>query len=217
MKTKRFWKRLLPAILVLLLLSGGLIAAASDCGVYHKLLRLHVLANSDSAEDQAVKLLVRDRVIKTLEPVFTVTYSSIEALEEAVRERFPALQAAAEEVLRENGFSYGVRVTLTKEAYPTRAYENLTLPAGVYHSLRVLLGDGGGHNWWCVLYPPLCLFAAKKEEPPREDGTGEGALLQVGLTKDEAALVLPKSEDGRLHFRFRLLELLGELRGKLQK
>ncbi len=118
-------------------------------------LRMHVRANSDSAEDQAVKYAVKDALVERLLPV-AAECGSKEAAAEAVRAALPALERAADAVLAEAGFSYTARASLRQEEFPARVYEGVTLAAGVYDALVVELGAGTGQNWWCVVYPPLC-------------------------------------------------------------
>ena len=118
-------------------------------------LRLHVLANSDSPEDQAVKLEVRDAILEAAADVAPAT--GVQDAERLVMERGAQLQAAVERVLRERGFSYGVQLYLGKSDFPDKTYGGVTYPAGEYEALRVVLGEGKGQNWWCVIYPPLCL------------------------------------------------------------
>ena len=121
-------------------------------------LRVHIRANSNAEIDQSVKYKVRDAVVEFLTPTVAACESKEEAMS-AVKRNLSSVAAVADEVLRENGFSYGARASLREEKFPTRVYENLTLEAGVYDALIVELGSGAGDNWWCVVYPPLC-FAA---------------------------------------------------------
>lgn len=131
---------------------------AQPQGAETSYLRMHVRANSDSAADQAVKYEVKDAVVDLLMPVAARCESREEAMA-AVEAAIPAIEAAAERVLAENGFSYGARAQLRREQFPTRVYDGVTLEAGVYDALIVELGEAGGANWWCVLYPPLCFSA----------------------------------------------------------
>lgn len=133
-------------------------AKASE-SVRTEVVRLHILANSDSEEDQEVKLLVRDALLRESEAL-SGEYSSVEEAEEYFRANKEELTEIANRVLRENGFSYTATVTLTEEFYETRQYGDLTFPAGIYTSLRVILGEGEGHNWWCVMFPNLCVPVA---------------------------------------------------------
>ena len=126
-------------------------------------LRLHVLANSDSPPDQAVKLEVRDAVLQAVQDV-----TSAHGLTDAktlVMAHGAELQAAAEAVLAQNGLAYGAQLYLGPSSFPDRTYGSTIYPAGEYEALRVVLGEGAGQNWWCVIYPPLCLAA---EEPAEE-------------------------------------------------
>lgn len=120
-----------------------------------KLIRLHVIANSDSPEDQRVKLLVRDEVIKFLQPRLQNVHSTAEAKREISREAL-SLQAAANRCLRGERAQYQAAVELGRFDFPAKAYGKLVLPEGNYEALRVVLGEGKGRNWWCVLFPPLC-------------------------------------------------------------
>ncbi|MGN1077640.1 MAG: stage II sporulation protein R [Candidatus Gallimonas sp.] len=118
-------------------------------------LRVHIRANSNSEEDQAVKYKVRDKIVEFLTPTVAECETKEEAMER-IGEKLGEASEVAEGVLRENGFYYGARASLRKEEFPTRVYENVTLNAGVYDALIVELGSGKGDNWWCVVYPPLC-------------------------------------------------------------
>lgn len=118
-------------------------------------LRVHIRANSNSEEDQAVKYKVRNGVVAFLTP----TVAECETKEEAMQKIGAKLQeaaAVADRILRENGYTYGARAEIRKEQFPTRVYEDLTLEAGEYDALILELGTGSGDNWWCVVYPPLC-------------------------------------------------------------
>ena len=162
-----------------------------------KLIRLHVLAESDSEEDQAKKLCARDAVLALLTPELEGVKSREEA-ETVIRRLTTAIHLAAEKAAGTQA-----AVQLSREYYPTRRYGTFSLPAGQYFSLRVTLGQGLGHNWWCVVYPPLCAQSAQE------------SLAGAAILSEEDARLL--AEDGESYiFRFRLLELWGELREKLE-
>ena len=162
-----------------------------------KLIRLHVLAESDSEEDQAKKLCARDAVLALLTPELEGVKSREEA-ETVIRRLTPAIRLAAEKAAGTQA-----AVQLSREYYLTRRYGTFSLPAGQYFSLRVTLGQGLGHNWWCVVYPPLCAQSAQE------------SLAGAAILSEEDARLL--AEDGESYiFRFRLLELWGELREKLE-
>ena len=172
-------------------LLSGVWARGRQRSLAEGLVRLHVIAVSDSREDQEVKLAVRDAVLARTEMPLTGVESAAEA-EEKLRVLLPELEATAEAVS-----GVPVRAELGQEYYPTREYESFSLPAGMYTSLRLTLGAGEGHNWWCVVYPPLCAAAA------------EETLETAALSEDDLRLI---TEDGEGYvLRFRLLEWWGEL------
>lgn len=125
-------------------------------------LRLHVIANSDSPEDQALKLKVRDAILEKGENIFDGSVTRENAQEKIEKEK-KILEETAKKVIEENGFDYDVEITVTEEYFTTRTYENVTLPAGNYMAVRVLIGESAGQNWWCVMFPPLCLPAAETD------------------------------------------------------
>ncbi len=192
LRTFRIWETAaLLALCVTLLL--GTWARGRQERLAGQVIRLHVIAASDSEEDQAAKLRVRDALLELLTPALEGSESTEEAAE-AVRELLSELETEAERV------SGGrAAAELGTERYPTRQYEGFALPAGEYLSLRVSLGDGAGRNWWCVVYPPLCMQAAS-------DLTEEDAEC---LSRDDWRLI---TEDGELYvIRFKLLELWDNL------
>ena len=160
-----------------------------------KLIRLHVVANSDSEQDQAVKLQGRDAVLEVTKDL------DREELEQAL----PNIQAAAEACLRDLGCRDAVTVTLGQERFPTRLYENFSLPAGVYTALRVTIGEGEGQNWWCVAFPSICFRATTADL--------EAAAVSAGFTGEEIALITEAIEGYVM--KFKLLELLDRLKAWL--
>lgn len=162
-----------------------------------KMLRLHVIANSDSAEDQALKLKVRDSVLREVE-LLTENDDSVGMARTDVAAGFSAIQQAAEDVIAAEGYTYDVCLSLGETYFPTKDYDGFSLPAGRYDALRVVIGDGAGQNWWCVLFPPFCTTAAFEEE-----------AVAAGLDEDEIRLM---SSDGEYELRFRLVEWISRLR-----
>lgn len=161
------------------------------------LVRLHVIAASDETAEQELKLRVRDNVLEYLTPVLDKAESPEEA-QRIINGDLTSIKAAAEACA--GGRS--VSVTLGQEYYPTREYEGFTLPAGQYQSLRVILGEGKGHNWWCVVFPPLCVSAAEQNK----------AL--DAMSEPERGLI---TEADGYELRFRIVELWGELMELLNK
>ena len=148
------------AMALSLSLALSLCGFAGECGeIRGRVLRLHVLANSDSAEDQALKLLVRDTIVQEAAGLFDTAANEAEALAQA-QARLPELEAAAQQRVYDEGYDYEVHATLVNMYFTTRQYEAVTLPAGFYDALRITIGSGQGHNWWCVVFPPMCVSAA---------------------------------------------------------
>lgn len=193
MKTQLLKKWEISMLLALCItLCAGTWASARSEALSDALVRLHVIAVSDKAEEQEIKLRVRDSVLAYLEPRLEGADDAAEA-RELISAELDGIKAAAETAAE----GREVSVTLSREYYPTRDYGSFALPAGSYESLRVVLGEGEGHNWWCVVFPPLCLSAAE----------AENALETLG--GDSAQLLSGEGEG--VVFKFRLLELWGEL------
>lgn len=166
-----------------------------------KLIRLHVVANSDSAADQAVKLCVRDAVLREVQSVL----AGAQDAGQAVRTQLPALEAAANEALRQQGCTDRASVSFRRELFPTRSYDTFCLPSGVYPSLRVTIGQGSGQNWWCVIFPSLCV-------PATTEGFVQAATAG-GFSPAEIRLMTQSSDAYTV--KFRALELLQTLKSWL--
>lgn len=165
--TTRILDILMAAGAALAVLLGSFGAFARECDeIPQEVLRLHIPANSDSEYDQAVKLKVRDYILEEYGAQLSGCVSREEAVE-AVRRLMPDIEKSCCEYLSQQGADYGARAELTEMYFTTREYENVTLPAGDYLALRITLGSGEGHNWWCVMFPPLCIPMAS--EPIDED------------------------------------------------
>ena len=134
--------------------------------------RLHILANSDSEEDQALKLKVRDAVLANSSVLFEDDLTYYET-EKRIFNHLDEIQRIAESVIKGNGYTYAVQCALVNMEFDERVYEDFTMPAGNYDALRITIGAAEGHNWWCVMYPPLCLPAAEKPEKYTEVFTAE--------------------------------------------
>ena len=179
---------------------NALIPTATDTEIYDSCVRLHVIANSNSESDQELKLKVRDKVLEL------VSAYEVESKDEAltkIENDKNKLVELAKSVIEENGYSYDVDVEIGIESYPTRHYEDFSLPAGEYTSVRVKIGEARGENWWCVLYPPLCNYGALAY-----DGD---AYTDVGLTKDQYSLITGASGDYKV--KFKLIEVASQLVG----
>ncbi len=193
-------KLLIPIIAVLLLTALTVFPTASDMEIYSKVIRLHVIANSDSDYDQELKLKVRDGILSTVEELTRGCKTKDEA-ERVLRENSGEIKDAAYRVLEENGSDLSVSIEIGQEKYPTREYGDLRLPSGTYCSVRIKLGEADGKNWWCVLFPPLCLNSSVKQEDE---------LLQVGFTPDQVGIIT-ESSSPRYKVKFKILEIIGKI------
>lgn len=171
--------------------------------IAEKILRFHILANSDSSEDQAVKRKVRDAVGAYMAP-YLKDAKGLSQTREIVDAHLYDIVQTAESVLAANGFDYGATAQRARVDFPVKTYGDYTFPAGEYEALEITLGEGGGHNWWCVLYPNMC-FQGTVYEVVTEDA--DAALREV-LTPEEYAGVF---NSGNIEVRFRFLDFF---RGK---
>ena len=165
-----------------------------------ELIRFHVVANSDSEEDQSIKLQVRDAVLNSLQNDLN-KIADVNEARAYLQAKLPQIQAVANSVLEATGCDCEAVVTLCKEAFDTRYYDTFTLPAGIYEALRITIGEGEGHNWWCVMFPPLCLPVAQDR----------GGNIDAFLDGDELKVV---ESSGRYEPRFKIVEIIEELREK---
>ena len=172
-------------------------------GVYDSVIRLHVLANSDTEEDQAIKLKVRDAVLAHTGTLLE-NVSTKEEAEEILNQNLEQIRAVSEQTLREIGAPNTVQVTLTVEDYPRRTYEQAALPAGEYLSLRVMIGEAEGQNWWCVLFPQMCLSTASAER--------EASCLAAGLSEGQYRFITQSDGTG-YRVRFKLVEMVEGMLG----
>lgn len=186
------------ALILACCLFCGFMPSAEDMEIYENTVRLHVIANSDSEHDQSVKLFVRDRVLSELQILLAETASTEEAVA-VIEENLDHLRAVCDETLEALGEEMTAELYLKQEKYPTRHYENISLPAGVYQSLQIRIGDADGRNWWCVLFPTLCTSAAKTE----------AALIKTGFSSDQIG-VLMGGENPKYKLKFKILEFFGE-------
>lgn len=170
-------------------------AQARQQSISSSLVRLHVLAHSDDEAEQALKLRVRDAVLEYISPKLEKA-ENISQAREILEKELEGIALAAESASE----GRQVRLSLGDESYPTRNYEGFRLPAGRYESLRVVLGDGEGQNWWCIVFPPVCLSAVQSEP------------VEAAMNKEDYALV--SSREG-WELRFRTVELWGELKNRL--
>ena len=206
---KRIDKLHLSEIALLLAMAAALIwgvwALQEQDALEQKMIRLHVIANSDSAQDQQLKLQVRDKVLPEATAILERSADIADA-RTLLENSLPALEETARQEITAQGYDYPVSARLEETEFPTKEYDGFSLPSGQYLALRVLIGDAAGQNWWCVVYPPLCTTAVTQlEETAAVTGLGEEDISLI--TEENSGYVL----------KFRSLEIWESLRQWLKK
>lgn len=163
--------------------------------ISEKVLRLHILANSDSTEDQDIKLKVKNYFIENTADLFSG--KNLEENIEIASCNIDYIEAICNSCITENGFDYKAKVSVLKEYYDTRVYDDFTLPAGIYNSIKIELGEGRGHNWWCIVFPSVCLSACTES-------------MNDYLTDDEMKLI----NDGYTP-KFKIIEIYEKIKNKI--
>ncbi|GLC29405.1 stage II sporulation protein R [Clostridium omnivorum] len=198
--------------------------AETDSGILQKslekkLIRFHVIASSDSAEDQALKLKVRDKVLEYITPKLKNS-KSIDESRKILKDNDEAIRKIAETVISKNGYKYGVKTELSYEKFPVKTYGNITLPQGEYEAYRIIIGNGSGQNWWCVMFPPLCFIDITKGEVSKKETE---KTMKTVLTEKEYNAVdnsinttesIEKAKtkgDNQIHIKFKIVELANKL------
>lgn len=175
----------------------GITGFAAKCeDIQKSVLRLHVIANSDSTCDQELKLKVRDAVLQSGKEIFTGSVDRSSA-EKKISENSDAILKAARDVIKDEGFDYDVRLEITDDNFPTRTYGDTTLPAGRYRAVKIVIGEGEGHNWWCVMFPALCI-----------PGASEDVSIDDVLTGSETKFV---KSDPEIDVRFRIVDVFDKM------
>ena len=168
---KRFELSIILALIFSVLLSFTSFSAYCN-EIENGVLRLHILANSDSAKDQELKLAVRDSILENSENIFESASNKEDALKNA-KENLPKIINTARKTIKENGYDYSVSGEVEKCYFNTRVYDNFTLPAGYYDAVRIKIGSAKGKNWWCVLFPEVCISASANLKDTLSDGSVE--------------------------------------------
>ncbi len=197
---KKTLLRIEISLLIALIICGvlNINAFSQQCdSIREKMLRMHVIANSNTQEDQELKLKVRDAVLTAGKEVFDGSVTSTEA-KAKIEPHIEYLENVALKTIKSEGFDYNVQITVENEYFNTRTYDNkVTLPAGNYNAIKVIIGEGKGQNWWCVMFPPMCLPTSVAE-----------CEISDVLTEDETEIV---TETEKYKFRFKIVEIIEEI------
>lgn len=197
-------------LIVFVCFSAYFYVTAVSSGISDSVFRLHVIANSDSDEDQALKLKVRDSLLEYMNSLCSSTSSKEEAMRIA-NEHIDDFTKIAQDVIAQNGYNYSVDVSVGSCDFPTKEYGDVALPAGTYDALRVKIGSASGHNWWCVMFPPLCFVDVSSGIVPDESKE----ILHDTMSDEEYDLVTSSDSDSELTFKFKLVEFFENFRLKL--
>lgn len=196
------------AVLLLIILAAWMIsytyAEDVNAGLSQNLVRLHVVANSDSAPDQALKLKVRDAIIEFMKDKLANS-KDINETRAIINANLKNIEQLSSKVIKENNSSYGVKASMGSYSFPTKTYGDVALPAGEYQALKIVIGDGAGANWWCVLFPPLCFIDATHGAIPESVKQD----LKTSLSAEEYRLITTSdnSEDIPVKIKFKVVEL----------
>lgn len=196
--------------IVLIVIIAGVIRYSKDVtdSISKEVIRFHVVANSDTTDDQLLKQKVRDEVIGFIEPLIEEC-ESVEDTRYIIKGSLPIIKEISEEVIEDWGKDYQVYVALDKANFPTKSYGDVVLPAGEYEACRIVIGEGKGENWWCVMYPPLCYLDVATGVVPLEGKE----QLEKELNEEQYNLLTNK-EDKNYEIRFKLIESINSLMRK---
>ena len=196
----------IAVVTIILSVSIGIYSYANSVSkdLENNIFRLHILANSDSIEDQQVKYEVRDSLLKYMQEISKGCKTKQEAIEKA-KENKEQFEKIANDILQENGCDYTVQIEICKTTFPNKNYGDIELPKGKYDALEVKLGNAEGHNWWCVMYPSLCFVDTKTGIVPEESKE----LLRENLSEEDYSLIT--KQDQGYEFKFKVIEIFNNL------
>lgn len=205
------FKRLLLLLVLLFIytfISAFSYVNAVSSNIQDSVFRLHVIANSDSEEDQNLKYIVRDKILEYMNNIYDNT-SSKEDVIHLVNENIDNIKQIAEETIRENGYNYSVKLDIGNFAFPTKTYGDISFPAGFYDALKIQIGDAKGQNWWCVMFPPLCFVDVTSGIVPEESKE----IMKDSLSDEEYKILSEKDND--VKFKFKIIEIFQNIGIKL--
>lgn len=172
--------------------------SAVSSNISSSVFRLHVIANSDSSEDQNLKYIVRDRVLDYMNSLIDTNTSSKEETMKIVSENLENFKSIAQDTVYENGYDYKVNIEIGNFAFPTKTYGDIALPSGYYDALRISIGEAKGKNWWCVMFPPLCFVDVSSGVVPEDSKE----TLEESLSDEEYELISGSSTEYEVKFKF---------------
>lgn len=194
-------KLFIPIFLIILII-GSYVSPfiKTSENISNQIFRLHILANSDSTEDQQLKLKVRDNILVNSEELFK-NCKTLEEIINVSNQNIKYFQKIAENTIKENGYTYPVKVYVDKEYFNTRHYDKITLPSGIYNALKIEIGAAKGHNWWCIMFPAICLPAVSDDE------------INKILSDDEIELI---NSNDKYEIRFKIVEIYEKIKSNIK-
>lgn len=204
-------KRLLLLLLLLFIytfICAFSYVSAVSTDIQDSVFRLHVIANSDSAEDQNLKYIVRDKVLEYINSI-SGNENSKEDVINLAKSNINEIQKIAENTINENGYNYSVKLNIGNFAFPTKTYGDISFPAGFYDALKIEIGEAKGQNWWCVMFPPLCFVDVTNGVVPEESKE----VIKENLSEEEYELLSQNSDD--INFKFKIVEMFQNIGIKL--
>ena len=206
-KIKRFIIILLLLLIYCMICAFSYVNAVSN-NIQNSVFRLHVIANSDSSEDQNLKYIVRDKVLEYINTI-SDSSSSKEDVIALANKNINEIQKIAENTIHENGYNYSVNLSIGNFAFPTKSYGDITFPSGFYDALKIEIGRAEGQNWWCVMFPPLCFVDVTSGIVPEESKEN----IKENLSEEEYKLLSNTSDD--ISFKFKIVEMFQNISIKL--
>lgn len=204
-------KRLLLLLLLLFIytfICAFSYVSAVSTDIQDSVFRLHVIANSDSEEDQNLKYIVRDKVLEYINSISN-NESSKEDVINLAKSNINEIQKIAEDTINKNGYNYSVKLNIGNFAFPTKTYGDISFPAGFYDALKIEIGEAKGQNWWCVMFPPLCFVDVTSGVVPEESKE----VIKENLSEEEYELLSENSDD--INFKFKIVEMFQNIGIKL--
>ncbi len=198
-------KKIILVFITIIVFLGSLAfnySRSINTGLASNMIRLHVVANSNSKNDQLLKLQIRDKVLEYTNTLLKNS-KNIDETNYILRKNMDSISNVVKDYMREKNINYAVKLSLGEFSFPTKTYGDVVLPAGKYQALRVLVGEAKGKNWWCVLFPPLCFVDAthgKLSQATKQK-------LSQQLTKEEYNIISKKKDDIQIKFKFKVVEL----------
>ena len=206
-KIKRFILIILLLLIYCMICAFSYVNAVSN-NIQNSVFRLHVIANSDSEEDQNLKYIVRDKVLEYINTI-SDSCSAKEDVIALANKNINEIQKIAENTIHENGYNYSVNLSIGNFAFPTKSYGDITFPAGFYDALKIEIGRAEGQNWWCVMFPPLCFVDVTSGIVPEESKEN----IKENLSEEEYKLLSDTSDD--ISFKFKIVEMFQNISIKL--